>query len=146
MSDGEFLDTNILVYAADIGAGIKREIALDLLERAGTNRTACLSLQVLQEYYVTVTRKLGMPKRDALGHVERLGRWRVHRPSVGDVIAACEAHGRQPLSFWDAMILRSASQMGCQIVWSEDLADGWQWQGVTVRNPFVSQTEPLDSK
>jgi predicted nucleic acid-binding protein len=146
MNAGEFLDTNILVYAADKGAGPKRDIALDLLEMVGATRTACLSVQVLQEYYVTVTKKLALPKRDALGHVERLGRWRVHRPTVGDIIAACQAHDSQPISFWDAMILRSASQMGCQVVWSEDLTDGWEWQGVTVRNPFARTAEPLDSK
>ncbi len=146
MNEGEFLDTNILVYAADRNAGAKHQVAIELMERVGESRTGCLSIQVLQEYYVAVTKKFAMPPGDALRQIERMGRWRVHQPAVADVLAACEVHARQPVSFWDAMIIRSAAQLGCQVLWSEDLTDGWQWQGVTVRNPFAGPVESLDSK
>jgi len=58
----------------------------------------------------------------------------------------CKAHREQSVSFWDAMVVRSAAQLGCRILWSEDLSDGRQLKGVTIRNPFAGPPEPLDSK
>ncbi len=146
MSVNEFLDTNILVYAFDLSAGSKREISISLIERLSLERAGCASVQVLQEFYVTMTRKLSMPPDDAARQIERFGYWNIHRPGVDDVLAACKAHREQSVSFWDAMVVRSAAQLGCRILWSEDLSDGRQLKGVTIRNPFAGPPEPLDSK
>lgn len=137
MSAREFVDTNVLVYAFDRSAGEKRSTAVKLLERLWVERTGCLSLQVLQEFYVTTTRKLSMPPGDAQAQVERLGKWKLHRPSLEDVLEAIQVHRRLHISFWDALILRSASQLGCSLLWSEDLKDGLKLDAVVVRNPFL---------
>ncbi|MCW5982071.1 MAG: PIN domain-containing protein [Bryobacteraceae bacterium] len=137
MSGREFVDTNILVYAFDRTAVAKREAAIELLERLWLEHTGCVSLQVLQEFYVATTRKLSMPPDHAKAQVERLGKWRVHRPALEDVLASIESHRRKRISFWDALILRSASQLGCSVLWSEDLKDGVAWDAVIVRNPFL---------
>jgi predicted nucleic acid-binding protein len=136
MSDREFVDTNILIYAFDRTAGKKRETAVALLARLWSDRIGCLSLQVLQEFYVTATKKLKMAPAEAYAQIDRFGKWTVHRPEVEDVLVAIQLHHEKKVSFWDAMILRSAMSSGCDLVWSEDLSDGQRWDGVTVRNPF----------
>jgi predicted nucleic acid-binding protein len=60
----------------------------------------------------------------------------VHRPGARDVIAAIEVQHRLGISFWDAMIGRSATELGCDVLWSEDLADGRSYDGIVVRSPF----------
>jgi predicted nucleic acid-binding protein len=62
--------------------------------------------------------------------------WHGHAPAVTDVRAAIDIHRRTRASFWDAMILRSAHELGCQILHSEDLDAGQDCDGVEVRNPF----------
>lgn len=73
----------------------------------------------------------------AQAQVERLGKWKVHRPSLEDVLASIELHRRKRISFWDALILRSAAQLGCSVLWSENLKDGLKYEAVIVRNPFL---------
>ncbi len=137
MSDREFVDTNVLIYAFDRSAGEKREAALRLLERLWSERAGCVSIQVLQEFYVTAVKKLNMPESDVTRQVERLGRWKVHRPEVEDLLNAIDLHRRRRISFWDAMIVRSAVVLGCSVVYSEDLTDGQKWDSLIVRNPFL---------
>jgi predicted nucleic acid-binding protein len=134
---GEFVDTNILIYAFDRSAGDKHRIAVDLMTRLWTERRGWISLQVLQEFYVAATRKLKLPVDEAALQVRRLGLWRVHRPTVEDILAAIELHQRHSVSFWDALILRSAQASQCPVLWSEDLSNGQRWGNVEVRNPFV---------
>ncbi len=136
MNGREFVDTNILIYAFDRTAGKKRETAVALLTRLWLDQTGCLSLQVLQEFYVTATKALSMPAAEAFAQVDRFGKWTVHRPEIDDVLVAIQLHREKKVSFWDAMILRSAISSGCDLVWSEDLPDGQRWDGVVVRNPF----------
>src|ERR1035438_9069640 len=83
---GEFVDTNILIYAFDRSAGDKHRIAVDLMTRLWTERRGSISLQVLQEFYVLGTRKLKLPADEAASQVRRLGLWRVHRPLVNDIL------------------------------------------------------------
>jgi len=63
--------------------------------------------------------------------------WQLHRPNEEDVLDAIRAQVRYPLSFWDAMIVVSANQLGCRTVWSEDLNYGQTYGSVTVMNPFA---------
>jgi len=67
-----------------------------------------------------------------------LARWHVHSPDAVDALAAIEIHRRTGASFWDAMILRSAKQLGCKTLHSEDLNSGQTYEGVQVRNPFLN--------
>jgi predicted nucleic acid-binding protein len=61
----------------------------------------------------------------------------VHRPLVDDILAAIELHQRHSVSFWDALILRSAQASQCSVLWSEDLQNGQRWGNLEVRNPFT---------
>ncbi|HUY61990.1 MAG TPA: PIN domain-containing protein [Candidatus Dormibacteraeota bacterium] len=135
----EFLDTNVLVYAHDSSAGAKHRRALELLADLAAREVGALSVQVLQEFFVTVTRKVPrpLPAATAAGIVADLAVLPTHVPRAADVVAAIDLHERWRVSFWDAMIIRSALSLGCAWIWSEDLAAGQAYDGVTVRNPFA---------
>lgn len=140
MSDRRsFVDTNVLVYAHDITAGRKRERARDLLVELWESGLGCLSVQVLQEFFVNVTRKVPRPLDAATGAaiIADLARWRVHAPGPEDVLAAIELHRSRDVSFRDSMILRSASALGCVTLYSEDLDPGQRYDGVQIHNPFA---------
>jgi predicted nucleic acid-binding protein len=136
--DRQFVDTNVLVYAHDVTAGDRHVKARSLIEELWRSRDGCLSVQVLQEFFVTTTRKIPKPLEipAAARIVGDLARWHVHAPVADDVVAAIDLHRQTHVSFWDAMILRSAKQLGCQIVQSEDLNPGQDYEGVQVRSPF----------
>jgi predicted nucleic acid-binding protein len=137
----EFCDTNILVYAYDTSAHTKRELARELVERLWREDSGAVSIQVLQELFVTLTRKIASPvqTRIARGIVADLASWRVVEPRTGDILAAIDATERWRVSFWDAMILTAAERAGARVVWSEDLAHGQSYDGLTVRNPLRSE-------
>jgi len=134
----EFVDTNVLVYAYDTSAGIKSERARELVAGLWRSGQGCLSLQVLQELFVTITRKVPkpMPAAGAAVLVEDLSQWTLHEPVRTDVLAAIELHRRKRISFWDALILQSARQLRCGTIWSEDLNAGQAFGAIRVRNPF----------
>ncbi len=138
MNGRQFVDTNILVYAFDLTAGEKRTLATSLVERLWAEHSGCLSLQVLQEFYVTTTKKLGMPAADAARQIARFANWKTHRPALEDILAAIDLHQRRRIAFWDAMVVRSAMTLDCSVLWSEDLSHGEKWEGVLVQNPFAT--------
>ena len=142
MSDrppGEFVDSNVLVYAHDATAGRKREIARALLAKLWSEKRGALSIQTLQEFVVNATQKVPKPisVEEALDVVTALSDWTVHSPEPADVVEALKRKTRYKISFWDAMILESAACLGCDLVWSEDLNSGQIYDGVEVRNPFA---------
>jgi predicted nucleic acid-binding protein len=134
----QFVDTNILVYAHDLDAGPKAARAQKVLEELWESGTGCLSLQVLQEFYVIATGKLRkcLTPESAAEYVEDFSRWTLHAPDRNDLLAAIGAARHHRLSLWDALILRSAFRLGCKVLWTEDLKDGETYDGVRVRNPF----------
>ena len=133
-----FVDTNVLVYAHDDSAAGKRDQARELVEQLWAARDGCLSVQVLQEFFVTVTRKIAKPlnAETAKEIVADYSRWHLHVPAADDVLAAIGIHQRTGISFWDAMIVRSAAEIGCEVLYSEDLNVGQEYSGVRVENPF----------
>jgi predicted nucleic acid-binding protein len=135
----QFVDTNILVYAYDLSAGRKREIAKTLVEQCWENQNGCLSVQVLQEFYVNITQKIPNPleRQTARQLVADLTLWKTHAPSPGDVLAAIDLQREFTLSFWDAMIIQSALQTSCIQIWSEDLSHGQVFRKTQVTNPFI---------
>ena len=142
-----FVDANVLVYAYDQSAGRKKVVAEQLLGELWASGTGRLSVQVLQEFFVTVTRKVPVPlsSADAAERVRELTAWTVFSPGAGDVLAAIDLHRAADLSFWDAMVVHAAAESGCEILWTEDLAAGRVIRGVRVRNPFATgdaQPEP----
>lgn len=134
----QFVDSNVLVYAYDLAQDEKHEQAKALLLSLWESGLGCVSIQVLQEFFVNVTRKSDFPllPEQAAQVIHDFSDWTVHRPGIKDVISAIELHQRYQISFWDAMILQSARQCGCGTLWSEDLSDSQDYGGVKVVNPF----------
>jgi len=116
-----FFDTNVLIYADDKDAPAKGRLALELLAEHRRNRTGVVSLQVLQEYFVTATRKLNVEPSIARRKVQLLAEFDVAAPDLSDILAAIDLHRLHNLSFWDALVIRSAKQSGCSVVLSEGM-------------------------
>jgi predicted nucleic acid-binding protein len=137
---GEFVDSNILVYAHSRASADKRDRASELVDRLWVSGGGSLSIQVLQEFFVIVTRKVPQPLSigEATQVLEDYSRWAVHCPEPKDLLAAIDIHQRFQVSFWDAMVIHSARRLGCRVLWTEDLSDGQSYAGVTVRNPFLN--------
>jgi len=137
MSAGSFFDINVLIYADDKAVPARQRRALDLVAEHRLAGTGVVSLQVLQEYFVTVTRKLHVDPRIARRKVELLAEFDVAAPDVGDILAAIDLHRLHGFSFWDALVLRAAKQSGCRVVFSEDMQDTREIDGVHIVNPFL---------
>ena len=133
----QFIDTNILIYAHDGGAGRKHAKSVELLTGLVESGAAALSTQVLAEFYSAATRKLGISSQEAESIIADMGAWAIHRPTHADLLLAARLQRRNKISWWDAMILQSATSLGCNTVWTEDLSAGQRYGTVTVRNPFV---------
>jgi predicted nucleic acid-binding protein len=133
-----FLDTNILVYAYDRSAGQKHIIAAQFVSDCWENENGCLSIQVLQEFFVNVTRKISLPLdvQTARQLVADLAQWRLHVPESRDLLQAIDFHFMYRLSIWDAMIVQSTIRLGCKQMLSEDFSHGQVYGNVTVINPF----------
>jgi len=136
----QFVDTNLLVYAYDLSSGEKNERAKALVKQLWFDRIGCLSIQVLQEFYVSITRKVLKPlsSEKASDIVHDLSTWKVYVPDPGDVLKAIKIEQKYHLSFWDAMIIQSASASGCQVIWSEDFNPSQTYEGIKVQNPLAA--------
>jgi predicted nucleic acid-binding protein len=134
----QFIDTNVLVYAHDRSAGKKYERARKLLTNLWESRQGCISIQVLQEFYVTVVQKIAKPilTDKAARIITDLKEWNVHIPDVNDILYAIDIQQRNKLSFWDSLIICSAKKLNCDVIWSEDLNDGQYYEEIVVINPF----------
>lgn len=131
-----FFDTNVLIYADDKATPAKQRKALDLVAEHRRSRTGVVSLQVLQEYFVAVTRNLRVDAAVARRKVELLAEFDVAVPELADILAAIDLHRLHGFSFWDALILRSAKQAGCSVLLSEDMQTKREIDGVRIVNPF----------
>lgn len=127
----------MLIYAHDVDAGRRREVAQALLRDLWLARTGVLSTQVLHEFYVNVTRKIRTPlsKVDARRVVGTYIPWCLD-PETADVHEAFRIEDESGISFWDALIIATAARGGATRVLSEDLNPGQVLSGVTVVNPF----------
>lgn len=135
----EFVDTNVLLYAYDRSAGRRHDEARSLLGRLGRDRRGVLSIQVLQEFYVNAVFKIAQPiaPHQARQRLRIYSRWPLHSPLAEDVLVATAISEDHNISFWDAMIVRSASAFGCSQLWTEDLSAGQVIAGVEIVNPFA---------
>lgn len=134
----EFVDTNVLLYAYDRSAGVRHDRSRELVGELGRARRGALSVQVLQEFYVNAVRKIAEPLTPdaARGRLRILSRWTTHSPTPRDVVAASGLSEDHDLSFWDAMIVHSAAELGCATLWTEDLNHGQVIVGVEIVDPF----------
>lgn len=139
MSDKIFVDTNILVYSRDASEKLKQPIARKCLEKLWRDQTGVISTQVLNEYYVTVTKKLkpGLTQKDAWEDVCALMAWdplSIDMPVLHQTKIMEEKYS---ISWRDSMIVAAAKIGGCKIIYSEDLSDGQIIEGVKIVNPFL---------
>lgn len=136
----QFVDTNVLVYAYDQTAGTKHDKARALMVELLRTGEGCLSMQVLQEFFVSLTHKIREPldSVEAGRRVGYLSEWTLHVPDRSDLFSAIDLHQQLRISFWDAMVIQSARRLGCRVLWTEDLGNGQIYAGVTVRNPFAN--------
>ena len=132
-----FFDTNVLIYTDDLSNFVKQKRALEVLNQHKLAKTGVLSLQVLQEYFVTVTRKYGVDPGVARRKMELFATFDVVEPALSDVLAAVDLHRLRHLSYWDALIVHTAKQAGCLVVLSEDMQHGQVIDGVRIVNPFL---------
>lgn len=134
----QFVDTNILVYGFDRSAGEKSDRARGLMTELWESGYGCVSTQVLEEFYVTVVKKIARPLAPTFAAqvIVDLSRWTTHMIGVNDILSAIEICQRYELSFWDALIVQSAKSLGCEVLWTEDLNAGQVYEGIRVINPF----------
>jgi predicted nucleic acid-binding protein len=132
-----FVDTNVLVYAEDAAAGAKRTRARELIEALTISGQLVLSTQVLQELFSTTTRKLGVAAEVARTLVERYSMLDVVVVHPELILDAIDLHRLHTISFWDALVIRSASAAACGVLLSEDLQHGRTIDGVRIENPFL---------
>jgi predicted nucleic acid-binding protein len=140
MSAVAFVDTNILIYAHDLDAGVKRERAMAKLRELWDSGTGRLSVQVLQEFYVNVTQKLTTPvaRSTAREVIKTYGIWVHHATTVETVTRATELAELARISFWDALIVASAEEVDAEELLSEDLNDGQAIAGIKIVNPLIA--------
>lgn len=134
-----FVDTNVLIYAEDRDAGERHEIARDLVVELWNSRKGVVSVQVLQEFYVNITRKGKKPlsASKALEIVREYLTWEVVENTPGLLIASIELHQKAHLSFWDASIVQAAVESGCTRLYTEDLNAGQRFGKLVLENPFA---------
>ncbi len=140
-----FVDTNLLVYARDASEPEKQPLAMAWMQALWQSRQGRISVQVLQEYYVTVTAKLdpGLGRDDARADVRGFGAWNplpVDRALLED---AWQIEDRYGFSLWDATIVAAARRSGCRYLLTEDLQAGQDLDGTVVVNPFESKPEEV---
>src|SRR5579872_776678 len=138
MSGRAFVDTNVLIYAYDVDAKAKHQTAKRLLQDLWSERAGVLSLQVLQEFYVNVTRKIPHPisKESARMVVSNYAVWCIDT-APAEISTAFQIEDQSKIGFWDALIVASALKSGATRIFSEDLNAGQVIAGIRIENPFV---------
>lgn len=144
MTSKTFVDTNVLIYAHDVDAGAKHKIAKAVLGQLWSERTGALSMQVLQEFYVKVTRKIASPlsKESARLVVKTYTIWCIETTPT-EIAAAFRVEDESRIGFWDALIVAAAAKSGATRLLSEDLSAGQRISGVLIENPFAKHKSKI---
>lgn len=131
-----FVDTNIVVYALTEGLDGRHAKAREVLDRLLAEDRSCLSTQVLQETFVTLTKKAGLSVESVLADIDDLAKWPVFPVDVASIREAGQLMRTTAISFWDSLLVVSARRMGAEALYTEDLNHGQVIGGVRVVNPF----------
>lgn len=139
-NDGDFVDSNVLIYAYDLDAKAKHDIAVAQIKQLWQTKTGIISTQVLQEFYVNITRKISDPLSlsKARTVLKRYLSWQVVTNTPETILLASEIAERNLLSFWDALIIAAAKQGGAKRILTEDLNHGQLIEGIRIENPFLT--------
>lgn len=140
MSGQIFVDTNVLVYLFDVGAPTKQRHVQEIFSSQKQQKHLVLSTQVLQEFYVAVTRKLAVPldPAKAFQAVQDLSVLPVIQIDPRLILLAIQRSQAARLSFWDALILEAALIAGAALLYSEDFQDGQVIGDLRIMNPFTT--------
>ncbi len=133
----EFIDTNILVYAHDSANEKKHNQALELIERLELTNAGALSTQVLTEFYAVGSRKLKFTPQELSDTIADFSHWKLHRPTQADILASISLQQAAKISWWDALLLNSAIQIGATVLWSEDFQTHRRFGDLQIKNPFL---------
>ena len=141
MRDKIFLDTNIIVYAHDRSSGRKQTVAKEIMDYLWISRKGVISVQVLQEFYVCVTKKILNPLliKNAKVILEYLSTWDIISNDKYLTLKAIDVQERYRFSFWDSLIIQAAVQGQARILFSEDLPGGQIVKDVKILNPFTEE-------
>jgi predicted nucleic acid-binding protein len=135
-----FVDTNVLVYALDKSNSPKKRVAQRLINELMEEDRLRVSTQVLQELFVTLTRKVKQPcsSEEALAVLEDLTAWPLMAVDYAAIRAAVRLADEAKLSFWDALVVVAAARTGAAVLYTENLNDGQEILGVRISNPFAA--------
>ena len=138
MSGKFFLDSNILVYCLDENNPEKQSIAKKIVTNLVETSSGQILTQSLQEFFNVITKKLNCPKENARQSVEYFSAaFPVHCNTVKDIISAITISIKTQFSFYDSLILSAAKAENCDTVYSEDLNNGQEVNGIKIVNPFL---------
>ena len=145
MRDKIFIDTNIIVYAHDKSSGKKYEIAKDIMNYLWESRKGVISVQVMQEFYVCVTKKIlkPLPLKEARKILEYLMNWDVVINDKYITLKAIDLQEKYKISFWDSLIIQAAIEGNAGILFSEDLSDRQIIEDVKIVNPFIQEWKSI---
>jgi predicted nucleic acid-binding protein len=134
-----FVDTNVLVYAFDKSHSPKKRVAQRLMVELMDQDRLRVSTQILQELFVTLTRKVSRccSSAEALAVLEDLAAWPLVTVDYAAIRAAVGLAGQAKLSFWDALVVVAAARSGAAVLYTEDLNNGQEILGVRISNPFT---------
>ncbi|MCL6591640.1 MAG: PIN domain-containing protein [Firmicutes bacterium] len=138
-----FIDTNILIYAMDRADPLKQTHSRSILQSlSADDHSGVISTQILQEFYVTATRKLNLDPILVKSILHNLENYEVVVVNPDLIEAAVDCGILNQLSFWDALVVVSAESASCDTLLSEDLNHGQIIRGVKIQNPFLKSAEP----
>ncbi len=131
------LDTNILAYAEGVNGSPRKKTALAFIDKLPADETF-IPLQALGELFAVLVRKAGRtPARARNAVLTWQDAYSSIETSAGVLASAMDLAAGHQLAIWDAIVLSAAAAAGCRYLLSEDLQDGFTWNGVTVVNPFA---------
>ena len=140
-SNGEMVDTNVLIYAVNTSSGDKHRLAQDLIQQLIDRDALAVSTQVLNEFYsvATRTKKSSLLSHDkAVRFIRTIAASSVVLPvTLGGTLLAVEAVVQHGFSFWDALIWAAAKENGIPVIYTEDFQHGRDIEGVRIINPFL---------
>ena len=145
MKDKIFLDTNIIVYAHDNSSGDKHTVAKEIMDYLWESKKGVISVQVLQEFFVCVTKKIVKPLllKNARMILEYLSSWDVVVNDKYITLKAIDLQEKYRFSFWDSLVIQAAIQSQARILLSEDLPDGQNVKDLKILNPFTKEWRNL---
>ena len=139
MSGRTFVDINVLIYAHDVDSKSKHATAKNILRELCSERTGVLSMQVLQEFYVNVTRKIRSPRpKDSARLVLSSYLIWCMETTPAELSVAFRIEDESRIGFWDALIVAATVKSGATRLLSEDLNPGQKIAGLRIENPLAA--------